>query len=194
MFRKVAIAGIVLTATWVAAQQRPVDVQASRVTIHAFRAGVFGGLGDNHEIAAPISNGTLDESARRITLRFDARQMRVLDPKLSADKRSQVQERMLGPDVLDTKDFPEIRFESTNIRQGHDGTLEVEGDLILHGHTQRVIGTASKTPDGYRGSFKLRQHDFGIKPVSVAGGTIKVKDELTVDFDIRTTSARTAAQ
>jgi len=32
--------------------------------------------------------------------------MKVLEPQLSADKRQQVQERMLGPDVLDVARFP----------------------------------------------------------------------------------------
>jgi len=30
----------------------------------------------------------------------------------------------------------------------------------------------------------LKQTDFGIKPVTIAGGTVKVKDELTIEFDI----------
>jgi hypothetical protein len=30
----------------------------------------------------------------------------------------------------------------------------------------------------------LKQRDFGIEPVSVGGGTVKVKDELRVEFEI----------
>jgi hypothetical protein len=32
----------------------------------------------------------------------------------------------------------------------------------------------------------LRQSDFGILPISIAGGTVKVKDEVTIEFDIVT--------
>ena len=35
-----------------------------------------------------------------------------------------------------------------------------------------------------QGAFSLKQSDYGIKPVSVAGGTIKVKDELRFTLDI----------
>jgi hypothetical protein len=35
-----------------------------------------------------------------------------------------------------------------------------------------------------RGSFTLRQSDFKIKPPSVAGGTVKVKDEVRFAFDL----------
>jgi hypothetical protein len=30
----------------------------------------------------------------------------------------------------------------------------------------------------------LRQKDFGITPVSVAGGSVKVKDEVRIEFEI----------
>jgi hypothetical protein len=36
----------------------------------------------------------------------------------------------------------------------------------------------------YSGSATLRQSDFGIKPVAAAGGAIKVKDEVRVEFEI----------
>ena len=38
--------------------------------------------------------------------------------------------------------------------------------------------------DHYKGSVPVRQSDFGIVPISVAGGTVKVKDEIVIDFDI----------
>lgn len=36
----------------------------------------------------------------------------------------------------------------------------------------------------YRGSATLEQTDFGITPVTVAGGTVKVKNEVRVESDI----------
>jgi hypothetical protein len=30
----------------------------------------------------------------------------------------------------------------------------------------------------------LKQRDFGITPVSIGGGTIKVKDEVRIEFDV----------
>ena len=35
-----------------------------------------------------------------------------------------------------------------------------------------------------KGDFSLKQTDFGIKPFSAAGGTIKLKNELKFVFDI----------
>jgi hypothetical protein len=36
----------------------------------------------------------------------------------------------------------------------------------------------------YRGDVVIRQRDFGMEPITVAGGTVKVKDEITVQFEI----------
>jgi hypothetical protein len=35
-----------------------------------------------------------------------------------------------------------------------------------------------------QGEVTLRQTDYGIKPVSVAGGTLKLKDDVKVTFDV----------
>jgi polyisoprenoid-binding protein YceI len=118
--------------------------------------------------------------------------MRVLGPQLSADKRQQVQVRMLGPDVLNSIQFPEIRFESTHAEQEDGGSIRVDGQLSLHGVTKHVSILAQVENGRYTGRFALKQRDFGITPVSIAGGTVKVKDELTIEFDIHTRSGGVA--
>jgi polyisoprenoid-binding protein YceI len=65
----------------------------------------------------------------------------------------------------------------------------ITGSLTLHGVTRdeqiddrvSVNGNALRA----RGEFQLRQSDYNIKPVSVMGGTLKVKDELKFSFDIK---------
>jgi hypothetical protein len=36
----------------------------------------------------------------------------------------------------------------------------------------------------YRGSARLRQTEFKITPVTIGGGSIKVKDEVRIEFEI----------
>jgi hypothetical protein len=36
----------------------------------------------------------------------------------------------------------------------------------------------------YRGSASFKQSNFGINPIRIAGGTVKVKDEVKIEFDI----------
>jgi hypothetical protein len=43
-----------------------------------------------------------------------------------------------------------------------------------------------KSLDGkYIGNMTIKQTDFGIRPVSVGGGIVKVKNELKIDFSIK---------
>jgi polyisoprenoid-binding protein YceI len=148
------------------------------------KTGVFSGFADNHEVEARIAKGTLDAKSGQLRLSVDSRQMRVLDPQLPPDKRRQVQERMLGPEVLDSTHFPEIIFESTHVKHDQEGVFVVNGRLSLHGVTKPISLVAHLKNGRYTGTFALKQRDFGIIPVSVAGGTVKVKDELTIEFDI----------
>jgi hypothetical protein len=165
--------------------QTPID-SSSRLLVHVFKSGLFSGLADNHEIEAPISEGTIDEPGMRVRFVVDASRMKVLDPKLSADKRREIQDRMEGPEVLDSEHFPKITFESTKVQRTDPGTLRVEGWLSLHGMT-RPITVNVKTENGrYVGTCSLSQREFGISPISIAGGTVKVKNELKIEFDIKT--------
>jgi len=173
-----------------------IDVEHSSITVHVLRGGVFGFTGDNHEIHAPISKGKLDEAAGSIEFEIETAKMQVLDPKMDTAKRAQVQEKMLGPDVLDSAHYPLIQFTSTSVKAGKTGHWSVAGNLKLHGALRPVTLEVSEPADEvsaaggrpkvrhYQGTTTLKQSLFGIKPVSVAGGTVKVKDELKIDFDI----------
>ena len=64
----------------------------------------------------------------------------------------------------------------------------MNGNLSLHGVTRSVPVTAQVTLIGdmlrASGEFSILQSDYGIPPVSVAGGALKLKDELKFAFDI----------
>jgi polyisoprenoid-binding protein YceI len=173
-----------------AAARQSVDPSRSTITVRVFKAGLFRAFGDNHEIQAPIKEGSVDDGAAAgVQIVVNARQLRVLDPGLSPHDREQVQSRMLGSSVLDVTRFPEIRFESTTVDPLHSSGWTVHGRLTLHGQTRPVTVKVSRERDHYRGSVSLKQTDFDITPVSVAGGTVKVKDEVTIEFDIVTRHA-----
>lgn len=166
-------------------QVRQID-SSSRLLVHAYKSGLFSGFADNHEIEAPISEGSVDEGGLQVKFSVEARRMKVLDPKLSADKRREVQERMEGPEVLDSARFPTITFESTKVERTDPGSLLVQGRLSLHGAARPISLTVKNEGGRYVGTCTLSQREFGITPISIAGGTVKVKDELKIEFDIKT--------
>jgi polyisoprenoid-binding protein YceI len=126
----------------------------------------------------------LDEAARRVEIFVDSRKLVVLDPNLPPEKRHQVQERMLGPEVLDSNQFHEIRFQANDVKEESAEHFLLAGTLSLHGKTRPISMHVVRSSGHYRGDVMLKQRDFGITPVTVAGGTVKVKDELKIEFDI----------
>jgi polyisoprenoid-binding protein YceI len=164
----------------------PIDTERSTMTIKVSKSGVFSFAGDDHEIRAPISRGSVNEKERTVELTIDARKLVVIDPKLSPEKRAEVQNKMLSADVLDPERFPSIEFIGDKVEQKSGDELLVHGKLSLHG-TQRPVNVkvTGKQPH-YKGSAVMKQTDFGMKPVSAGGGTVKVKDEVTIEFEIVT--------
>ena len=170
-----------------AAERRQIDTDRSSITVRVFKAGVFRAFADNHEIQAAIARGFVDEGVDGgVQMVVDANRLRVLDPNLSARDRDQVQTRMFGTEVLDVSRFPEIRFQSTTIERIQSDIWNARGQLTLHGQTRPVTVKVAHENGHYRGSVSLKQTDFGITPIAIAGGTVKVKDEVTIDFDIVT--------
>jgi hypothetical protein len=60
---------------------RSVAVANSSLKVHVYKTGLFSAFGHNHEIEAPIESGEVSESGKlSVTLRVDARKLKVLDP------------------------------------------------------------------------------------------------------------------
>lgn len=169
------------------AQPKPIDTAQSAITIHVGKSGFFSAFGHDHLVRAPITQGTLDESPIRpkVEFRVDARQLKVMDPDVKPEERAEIQRDMLGPKVLDSEKYPEISFRSTSIERIGDAKWKVSGELALHGQTRPVQATVTGSQGRYSGTANFKQTDFGIKPVSVGGGTVKVKDELRIEFEVR---------
>ncbi len=166
-------------------ETRTVDPKTSSLTVHVFKSGVFSAFADNHVIRAPIASGSAEDGAdARVEITVDAGRLTVLDPELAPAKRDEVQRRMLGPEVLDVARFEKIRFRSTKIQALAEGRWRVDGVLELHGRSAPVSFEVTGTKEKLRGSATLSQRAFGIEPISIAGGTVKVKDEVKVDFEI----------
>jgi polyisoprenoid-binding protein YceI len=166
------------------ASSKPIDTDKSVMSVHVYKSGVFSAFGHEHDISAPIVEGAIDEETPSATLRVDGRRMKVTDRDISDDDRAKVQDTMLGPQVLDSAKFPYISFHSTQIDRLGDGKWLVHGDLSLHGQTRPVLVQVEGQSGHYQGSAELKQKDFGITPVSAGGGSVKVKNEVRVRFDV----------
>ena len=166
-------------------ENRPIDVEHSTLTVLVYKSGLFSAFADNHVIRAPISSGSISEDRPpSIEMMVRSADLRVLDPGLATARRAEVQARMLGPEVLDVGTFPEIAFASTTIEPSGTDRWQVTGRLTIHGQGRTIAFPVARLNGKYRGEVAIKQRDFGIEPISVAGGAVKVKDELTVQFEI----------
>ncbi|HEY4084423.1 MAG TPA: YceI family protein [Bryobacteraceae bacterium] len=162
------------------AQPRAIDTGKSVMKVRVSKAGLLSGLGHEHEISAPIASGTVDTKSGQVVLRVHARSLRVLDPGISDKDREEIQSNMTGVKVLDAERFSEIVFRAAGASPGL-----MKGDLTLHGQTHPVTVNVREDASHFTGTARLKQSDFGITPVKVAGGAVRVKDEIQIEFDIQ---------
>jgi polyisoprenoid-binding protein YceI len=123
-----------------------------------------------------------------VKLRFSTAAIHVLDPKESADNRAKIQKTM-ETEVLHVSDFPVISFESTGIAADSAGRFRVTGTLTIRGKSSPVTipVTVTHLDDGtYRvaGTYKFKQTTFGIEPIRLIGGTVRVKDEIRTEWEL----------
>jgi polyisoprenoid-binding protein YceI len=133
-----------------------------------------------------------------VQLKIRADSLQVIDD-VSEKDRNEIEQTMKG-EVLETSRFPEIVFESDTVSgemifQGRY-RINMSGNVSLHGTTRnekvQAQVTAGEEQLRAEGDFHLRQSDYGIKLVKVAGGALKVKDEVKITFDIQAQAAPSA--
>jgi polyisoprenoid-binding protein YceI len=185
-----------------------VDYNASYLVAITGTAGLFGFAGHRHAVLAgkwsadlKINFDDLGHSSATITAPTDkliidspaARQKAGLGKGPSDSDVRTIQKRMLSSEVLDAAQYPQIRFTTTDIKAHGSGQLQVAGNMQIHGRPHPVTVQVRYRSGGqqteFDGEFEIRQTDYGIKPESVAGGTVKVKDSVTIKFHIVMTAA-----
>ena len=172
-----------------------IDRAASEFTVQVFAGGLLSAFGHSPKIAirdfsgvAEVNPVDIARSSLKITIKADS--LAVRDDISDKDRREM--ERVMQQDVLETVAYPEIVYECSNVTAAKNGegqySVTLNGDLTMHGitHPQTVIARAAITEDSLRafGNLSLRQTDYDLKLVTIAGGALKVKDELKFSFNI----------
>src|ERR1700743_104525 len=181
IFSGIVLCVLALSAAQLASAQTE---RRSAIALKVFKAGIFSGFAHNHVVVAPIAKAEINAEKLTAEITVTTKEMKVTDPEVSEKDRAEIQNTMLGPKVLDSEKFPEIHFMSTRIEQTGPQHYRVLGMLELHGVKHEAVLEVTGTTRHYHGTGKLKQSDFGIKPISLGGGSIKVKDELELEFDV----------
>jgi polyisoprenoid-binding protein YceI len=172
-----------------------IEGRRSTFKVRAFAAGLLSALGHNPTIAIPDFEGevvfnpdAVEQSSLKMVIH--AASLAVADDIRERD-RMEIN-RTMQQEVLESDSFPEIVYECSQMSVTKTGegqyAVTLNGELTLHGVTRRHTASARTSAIGETlrasGDFCIRQSDYEIRPVSAVGGTIKLKDELKLSFDI----------
>ncbi len=165
------------------AMQRQIDPDHSSLTIHVGKTGwLLPGAGHEHIVTALIAEGSIDDGRpSHIRFRVEAARLEVMPEEHQAEVQQSTQAR-----VLESSRFPLITFTSEQIQPAGDNTWHVSGNLQLHGESRLIHLSVRKLDGRYVGATTIRQTDYGIQPIRAAGGAVRVKNELKIDFVIET--------
>lgn len=179
-----------------------VNLEFSRVYIFVDKSGL---VGHEHAVEGRLKSGSLyTQEPRSGTIVFDmttfdadgenARKALRLSGTTDAATRSKVNENMLGVEILNVKKYPEAKLENAVLTATGKTTgrrlpeYQLEGDFTLHSTRRHIVIPCDiEVQNGWhhvRGSFKILQSDYGIKPFSKMLGAVGVKDEIIITGDL----------
>jgi polyisoprenoid-binding protein YceI len=172
-----------------------IDAGQSRFLARAYSGGLLWFKGHDHFIAirdfsgeAKLDSETINPAKLQIRARADS-----LEESRDefTDQQKQIINKELREIVFETSKYPEISFNSTDVkvtRSGNQIQAQIEGDLTMHGVTRRVVIPALVTRSGNdlraSGTFAVKRSDYNIKATSALHGMIRVRDKVKLTFDI----------
>jgi polyisoprenoid-binding protein YceI len=163
-----------------------------RLTIRTGRAGAAAKAGHDLVIEvtgwkAKVALGEQPSDAR-VEVTVDSRSLRVREghggmKALGDDDKDNIRQT-IDDEVL--KGTP-IAFRSTSVASGSGpGELAITGELSLSGTSRPVTFVLTPGADGIvTAAAAIKQSDWGMKPYSALFGTLKVADEVQLEFSGR---------
>jgi hypothetical protein len=175
----------------------------SEVRVLVYRDGPMARLGHNHVLSSRSLQGDVFVGNKgedpRLSLVLPVASFSVDQAELRAEEGadfpgavdegaiSGTKKNMLSEPLLDAARFPEIRLTSRKIvGNAPDYTLTVAVELKGQTHDLRVPIRVDQGAGELRatGAFTVTHEQLGLKPFTVMGGLLSVKDEIKLRFRI----------
>jgi polyisoprenoid-binding protein YceI len=171
------------------------DAGQSRFMVRAFSGGPLWFKGHDHFIMvreftgeAQLTPGAITPASLQITARADSL---VETRDIFTEQQKQIINKELREIVLETSQYPEIIFKSTDVTgklAGSQFEAKIGGDLTLHGVTRRIVIPARVTLSGdtlrAQGEFTVNRGDYNVHATSAVHGLVRVRKKLKFTFDI----------
>lgn len=187
----------------VGARAETLRLDASTGSFHVllYKDGPLQALGHDHVVAAPAFQGEveLSSSSAALTLTLEASSLQIDEPEARASEklpkikdgdRTKIAASMRGAKGLDVARYPEIALRSDSIEPvaGEADLWMVTARFSLHGSSATIDFPVKMTEASggrwFSGYVRLRPSDYGVKPFSVFGGAVRLRDEALVKFDL----------
>ncbi len=172
-----------------------IDGRSSRFTVRAFATGLLAVMGHNPTIGIRDFSGEIKFNPEKL----EAGSLKIIIKSSSLSVQDDISandlreiERLMNQEVLETAKFPQILYDAPSISVTEMAEMlysaTLNGTLTLHGvsRSQPISARVALLGSMLRasGDFSLSQTDYDIKLVSLAGGALKLKDELKFSFEI----------
>jgi polyisoprenoid-binding protein YceI len=172
-----------------------IDAKSSRLTVQAFASGFVTVFTHSPKFAVRNFVGEITffsenmESAS-VHLLINLRSLEIMDKGGNFD-RNEIDR--LFTEALDANKIPTVDYRSLRVslaKTGDDSyAVSVLGDLNLHGITRATgldaqVSVVGENTLRAQGSFSIAPSHFGLNISSIAGGTLKFKDDLKCEYDL----------
>jgi len=131
------------------------------------------------DIRLPVNELTVDEPALREAAGPE------FPPSVPQSARDGTRVNLLSPALLDGSNHPWIRLRATGLRSVGE-SYEAGIEITFRGAANHLTVPVTVQLESDRvvasGEFPLRQSQLGLKPFSVAMGTLVVLDEMQIRF------------
>ena len=159
--------------------------------VFAFKEGLLSKAAHDLEIRVERFEIHVDDTSHAIVASFDPNSLRLVNAypagrtepeQLSQSDVQKIHDHIVG-DILQTREFPEVRFVSSMVEAADEG-FHVTGSLTLHGETRELHADIHERAERWVAEVPLEQPDFGIKPFRALFGTIRIKPGVQVRVSV----------
>ncbi len=171
------------------------DTNSGNLHVYTFKEGLLSKLA--HDLLIDVTNFKVNLevpeagfTSGSLELEIQANSLKVICALKDGERADALKEKDIadiekdmGGKVLHPDKFPTANFRSKTIQE-KDGGYKINGDLNLHGVTKTIDFDIDTNGENLKGMITLLQKDYGIKPFKAMMGTLKIKNEIDIGFDL----------
>ena len=171
------------------------DTNSGNLNVYTFKEGLLSKLA--HDLLIDITDFKVNLEVPEagfvsgsFELEIQANSLKVICALKDGEKTDALKEKDvadiekdMGGKVLHPDKYPTATFCSKSIQE-KEGGYKINGDLNLHGVTNSIDFDLDTNGGNLKGMITLLQKDYGIKPFKAMMGTLKIKNEINIGFDL----------